>query len=67
MMSSNNHSTELLTRLMELLNCCIGGVRIPFRKWSLQVYAKRICRVSTYTQRLPSWGESKSLEIMVQS
>ena len=31
MMSPNNHSTELLTGLMELLNCCIGGVRIPFR------------------------------------
>ena len=30
MMSPNNHSTELLTGLMELLNCCIGGVRIPF-------------------------------------
>ena len=30
-MSPNNHSTELLTGLMELLNCCIGGVRIPFQ------------------------------------
>ena len=66
MISSNNHSTDVLTLLIATLYACILWCQNTIPKWALKMNAEGVGWITVDAERLASSTEDIHLEILEQ-